>query len=221
MPREKALLLVALGVVAAMAVAGVAAPDVIADREPPEEPTRLSVAELSLAPGEVTGETAGFEIDARLAHRGGPAENVTVRVRAIDADSGLVATTETVDVGTVDADGEVPVETAVRVPREGDYRIETLVFGPGDYSASIGIDHPSARRGEKDYSHDIWHYPRFRIANAAARNGLNAIDGAYSDFADMEGFREDCRRAKAHAFTGKLAIHIDQVERYLAERIEG
>lgn len=88
----------------------------------------------------------------------------------------------------------------------------SLIFGPGDFSASVGIDHPSARRGEKPYDYDIWHYPRFRIAIAAASNDLDVIDGAYSDFADEEGYREDCRRAKAHAFTGKLAIHPSQVE---------
>lgn len=91
-------------------------------------------------------------------------------------------------------------------------RNESLIFGPGDYSASMGIDHPSARRGVTPYSGDIWHYPRFQIATAAAAHGLDAIDGAWSDFADTEGYRDDCRRAKAHGFGGKLAIHIDQVE---------
>lgn len=88
----------------------------------------------------------------------------------------------------------------------------SLIFGPGDFSASIGIDHPSARRDGETATADIWHYPRFRIANAAASNGLDAIDGAYSDFADTAGYREDARRAKEHGFTGKLAIHPSQVE---------
>lgn len=91
-------------------------------------------------------------------------------------------------------------------------RNESLIFGPGDYSASMGIDHPSARRGVTPYSGDIWHYPRFQIATAAAAHDLDAIDGAWSDFADTEGYREDCRRAKAHGFEGKLAIHINQVD---------
>ena len=41
-------------------------------------------------------------------------------------------------------------------------RMECVVFGMGDYSASQGID-IRAVGSETGYPGDIWHYPRFRM----------------------------------------------------------
>jgi PGF-CTERM protein len=67
-------------------------------------------------------------VDSRLAHYGGPAENVSVTYRVTDTETGLVETTETVDIGTIEGDGERSVPVNLTVEREGGYRIETIVY---------------------------------------------------------------------------------------------
>lgn len=91
-------------------------------------------------------------------------------------------------------------------------RLESLLFGSGDYSASIGIPHPSAA-GDRgyDYPGDLWHYARIRILNAAKANGLDAIDGPYADFDDDAGYREHCETSAALGFDGKFLIHPKQI----------
>lgn len=92
-------------------------------------------------------------------------------------------------------------------------RLESLLFGSGDYSASIGIPHPSAsgNRGF-EYPGDLWHSVRSRILNAAKANGLDAIDGPFADFDDAEVYREHCETSAALGFDGKFLIHPGQIE---------
>jgi citrate lyase subunit beta/citryl-CoA lyase len=91
-------------------------------------------------------------------------------------------------------------------------RVDALIFGSGDYSASVGIDHPSARRTEDAPIDDVWYYARNVIVNAAKSNGQQAIDGPYVDFSDPDSYVEEARRAKALGFDGKWAIHPSQIE---------
>jgi PGF-CTERM protein len=128
------LLPVAAGGVALLTlVAAVALPGALASPgEEFERPGRVDVAELAVAPGEVDGATVGFELRTQLGHRGNPAENVTVRYRATDAESGLVVAERTVAVGTVEADGWRAVNATLRVPREGGYDVEATVFRDGE-----------------------------------------------------------------------------------------
>ena len=131
MNRETALTAGAVGVVAvALLVAGVV-PGVLADPTDrgPLPPGRVDIADgLAIQPNEVSGETTTLRVETRLSHRGNTAENVTVRFRAIDAESGFVETTETVELGNLTEDGEIPVRADLTVEREGGYRIETTVF---------------------------------------------------------------------------------------------
>lgn len=103
----------------------------VADPAPDEPPARLDVAETTLAAGDVTGETATLDVTTYVRHRGGPAENVTVVVRATDAESGLVADTTTRELGTVSDDGEREVSLSVTVPREGGYEVSTILYVDG------------------------------------------------------------------------------------------
>lgn len=92
-------------------------------------------------------------------------------------------------------------------------RTESLVFGSGDYSASVGIDHPSARPDRNAFvgDRDVWYHARNEIVNAARSNGIQPIDGPYAGFEDTEGFYEEAERARANGFVGKWAIHPDQI----------
>lgn len=90
-------------------------------------------------------------------------------------------------------------------------RLECLIFGMGDYSASQGID-PGHVNGTGLYPGDIWHYPRYRITIAARANGLDAVDGPFADFRNLEAYREECERAMMLGCVGKWAIHPAQIE---------
>ena len=90
-------------------------------------------------------------------------------------------------------------------------RIESLIFGMGDYSASQQIAMREIGRSD-GYPGDIFHYPRFRIAAAARAAGVDPIDGPYANFKDEEGLTRECKRALALGFAGKWAIHPAQIE---------
>ena len=89
-------------------------------------------------------------------------------------------------------------------------RMECLIFGMGDYSASQGIEMENIG-STGAYPGDIFHYARFRIAMAARAAGIDAVDGPYGDFRNDEGYREEARRAKALGMVGKWAIHPAQI----------
>ena len=134
MRREKALGGVAVAVAVGTVLVLVLVPNAIAAPErpePPEDPvppTELGIRDVSISDGPVSGATATIEVDVRLTHQGGPAENVTVEVRAIDGESGMVKMTERTDLGDVTRTGERRVRTDLSVPRQGSYRIETIAY---------------------------------------------------------------------------------------------
>ncbi|MEF8807326.1 DUF7490 domain-containing protein [Natronomonas sp.] len=103
----------------------------VADPGPDEPPARLDVAETTLSAGEVTGETATLDVTTYVRHHGGSAENVTVVVRATDAESGLVTDTTSRELGTVRDEGEREVSLSVTVPREGGYEVSTILYVDG------------------------------------------------------------------------------------------
>lgn len=131
MNRETALAASAAGVVAVALLVAAVVPGVLADPtdDGPLPPGRVTIADdLALAPSDVNGQTATLHVETRLQHYGNAANNVSVRFRAVDAESGLVEATNVVDVGNLTTDGERTVETDLTVRREGGYRIETVVF---------------------------------------------------------------------------------------------
>ena len=89
-------------------------------------------------------------------------------------------------------------------------RLEALVFGMGDYSASQGID-TGAISGDVGYPGDIWHYARYKMIIAARAHGLDAVDGPFVNFRDGDYFRTECQRARQLGAVGKWAIHPSQV----------
>ncbi len=90
-------------------------------------------------------------------------------------------------------------------------RLEALIFGPGDYSASQGVRVEAVGGISRDYPGDVWHYARNKVVIAAKAAGIEAVDGPFADFKDEEGYRRECTRAAVLGFTGKWAIHPSQV----------
>ena len=134
MSRERRLAAGA-AVVALAALLGVAAvPGVLADPsvDDPVRPGPVGIAESpAISPGEVDGSTAELTLSTRIGHSGNPTDNVSVRFRAYDAESGLLAAESTVELDELRGDGSVPVNTTLSVPREGGYVVETVVFRDG------------------------------------------------------------------------------------------
>jgi len=97
-------------------------------------------------------------------------------------------------------------EIAVASPR-----LDALIFGVGDFSLSQGarVDTNFVPLG--DYPGDFWHYARNKIMVAARIAGIDAIDAPYPDYRDLAGYERDARRAALIGYTGKWAIHPDQV----------
>tara|TARA_R110002110_G_scaffold44720_3_gene137445 strand:+ start:85 stop:996 length:912 start_codon:yes stop_codon:yes gene_type:complete len=89
-------------------------------------------------------------------------------------------------------------------------RLEALIFGMGDYSASQGVSTKDIG-GESGYPGDIWHYQRQKMTIAARVNKIDAVDGPFANFSNPEAFREECRRSMILGMVGKWAIHPSQV----------
>ena len=93
-------------------------------------------------------------------------------------------------------------------------RLEALIFGAGDYAASMHM--PASGIGTFDASDEFypghrWHAVMHAIVAAARTNGLRCVDGPYSDYSDLAGFERACRIARALGFDGKQCIHPTQL----------
>jgi citrate lyase subunit beta/citryl-CoA lyase len=90
-------------------------------------------------------------------------------------------------------------------------RLECLVFGMGDYSASQQMQ-LSAVGSTGGYPPDIWHYPRYKMTIACRANGIDPVDGPYANFRNPEGYTKEAERSLILGMVGKWAIHPSQVE---------
>jgi citrate lyase subunit beta/citryl-CoA lyase len=90
-------------------------------------------------------------------------------------------------------------------------RLEALIFGPGDYSASQGVRAEDLGGTGSGYPGDLWHYARNKIVIAARAAKIEAIDGPFADFGDPDGYLRQARLAHTLGFTGKWAIHPSQI----------
>jgi citrate lyase subunit beta / citryl-CoA lyase len=112
---------------------------------------------------------------------------------------------------------EAQIETAAGLTHIDDIasasdRTETLVFGPADMSASLGLPALTAGLPLPGYPGDHWHYVLSRILVAARSAGLQAIDGPYLSIRDLDGLREMALQSRALGYDGKWALHPGQVD---------
>ncbi|TQN27839.1 citrate lyase subunit beta/citryl-CoA lyase [Haloactinospora alba] len=92
-------------------------------------------------------------------------------------------------------------------------RLESLVYGPADFMASVNMK--SLVVGEQPPGYDTgdaFHHVLMRILMAARANGLQAVDGPYLRVGDVDAFRASARRSAALGFDGKWVLHPRQVE---------
>jgi citrate lyase subunit beta/citryl-CoA lyase len=90
-------------------------------------------------------------------------------------------------------------------------RLEAIIFGAGDLSASMHarVDGNFDPLGE--YPGDFWHFARVQILAAARGAGIDAIDAPYPAYKDPDGYRRAAGHASLLGFDGKWAIHPGQV----------
>lgn len=83
-------------------------------------------------------------------------------------------------------------------------RAIALMFGAEDYCADMGI--------ARTKTGDEIAFARSLIALAAKAEGLEAIDGVFTDFKDAAGLFDETQRIKQMGFTGKTLIHPQQID---------
>ena len=112
---------------------------------------------------------------------------------------------------------EIQIETATGLKNiheiaHASDRAETLIFGPADMSASLGLPTVTAGLPMPGYPGDHWHWVLETILVAARDAGLQVIDGPYLLIKDLDGFREMAMRARSLGYDGKWALHPGQID---------
>lgn len=128
MQREQLLVGMLVALLVATLVAVAFTPQAVASHDEPVREGNIHIEEIQITTNRVGGETVAVSADARLEHRGGVSRNVTVEFRAIDLETGMMATTRTVDIGSLRGDRETAVRTNLSVERSGDYQMEAIVY---------------------------------------------------------------------------------------------
>jgi citrate lyase subunit beta/citryl-CoA lyase len=127
-------------------------------------------------------------------------------------------------IGSYESEYEMPVgairllpiatETPQSLFSMGDYRkcgsrLAGLTWGAEDLAAAVGAT--TNRDGQGNWTQPF-QLVRSLCLFAAHAAGVAAIDTLYSDFRNSEGLERSCAEARRDGFSGKLAIHPDQVE---------
>jgi len=157
-------------------------------------------------------EGAGANLDAVML----PKVQTPDQVTALDTLLTQIETTMGYEVGRIGI--EAQIENAIGLINvdgiaAASPRVETIIFGPADFMASINMK--SLVVGEQPpgyYVGDAYHYILMRILMAARAHDKQAIDGPYLQVRDTDGFKRVAGRAAALGFDGKWVLHPDQVE---------
>jgi citrate lyase subunit beta / citryl-CoA lyase len=91
-------------------------------------------------------------------------------------------------------------------------RIETIIFGPADFMASINMKSLVVGALIPGYPGDPYHYILMRILMAARMHDLQAIDGPFLQIRDVDSFREVAKRSAALGYDGKWVLHPGQLD---------
>ena len=91
-------------------------------------------------------------------------------------------------------------------------RLETIIFGPADFAASMEMPVLTGGVQIPEYPGDHFHYVFSKILMAGRANGLQVIDGPFLKIREPDAFRDYCQRTKVLGYDGKWALHPDQVD---------
>ncbi len=105
-------------------------------------------------------------------------------------------------------------ETPAAVLRMGELvratapRLIALGWGAEDLSSALGAGDPRLPNGDW---RPMYAHARSQCILAAHGLGIEAIDTVYVDYRDAQGLRLACEASRYDGFTGRFAIHPDQV----------
>ena len=87
--------------------------------------------------------------------------------------------------------------------------LAAMSWGAEDLSATLGAASKYDANGELSFTYRL---ARSLCLAGAVAAGVQPVDGIFADFRDAEGLRAEAEAAAREGFTGKLAIHPDQVQ---------
>ena len=154
---------------------------------------------------------AGANLDCIMLPKVQTAEQVV----ALDTLLTQIERTEGLEVGKIGI--EAQIENAlglinVDAIATASPRVETIIFGPADFMASINMKTLVVGDQPPGYEEgDAYHYILMRILMAARAYDKQAIDGPFLQVRDTEAFKRVARRSAALGFDGKWTLHPDQV----------
>lgn len=154
----------------------------------------------------------GQEVDAIIL----PKVNDPNQVAALDLLLTQIERTEGLPVGRIGI--EAQIEDAAGLIKiyeiaQASPRLETLIFGPGDFMASINMRSLVIGAQPPGYEiADAFHHIHMSILMACRANNLQAIDGPWAQIRDLDGLRRGATQVAALGFDGKWVLHPDQIE---------
>jgi len=87
-------------------------------------------------------------------------------------------------------------------------RLVGLTWGAEDLGAAIGATDNKEPDGSWTFPYKV---ARVQCLFAAAAAEVAPLDTLYANFKDFEGLERDCRLSRRDGFTGRIAIHPDQI----------
>jgi len=157
-------------------------------------------------------EGAGANLDCIML----PKVQSPEQVVALDLLLGQIETTMGYEVGRIGIEAQIENAKgliAVDAIATASPRVETIIFGPADFMASINMK--SLVVGEQPPGYDVgdaYHHILASILMAARANDKQAVDGPYLAIKDVDGFRRVAGRSAALGFDGKWVLHPGQIE---------
>jgi citrate lyase subunit beta/citryl-CoA lyase len=156
-------------------------------------------------------EGAGRNLDAVML----PKVQNAAQVQALDLLLTQIEKTVGLEVGKIGI--EAQIENAAGLVNVDEIaaaspRLETIIFGPADFMASINMKSLVVGALIPGYPADPYHYILMRILMAARMHDLQAIDGPFLQIRDVDAFREVAGRSAALGFDGKWVLHPGQVD---------
>jgi citrate lyase subunit beta/citryl-CoA lyase len=157
-------------------------------------------------------EGAGANLDAIML----PKVQSAAQVQWLDILLTQIEKTNGFEVGRIGIEAQIENAQgliAVDAIAKASPRVETIIFGPADFMASINMK--SLVVGEQPPGYDVgdaYHHILMSILMAARANNKQAIDGPYLQIRDLDGYRRVAGRSAALGFDGKWVLHPGQVD---------
>ena len=157
-------------------------------------------------------EGAGANLDAIML----PKVQTPQQVVALDLLLTQIEKTMGYEVGRIGIEAQIENAlglTNVNAIATASPRVETIIFGPADFMASINMK--SLVVGEQPPGYDVgdaYHHILMSILMAARAHDKQAIDGPYLQIKDVDGFRRVAGRSAALGFDGKWVLHPGQID---------